>query len=90
MEIPAAMELLFPEALHKYLDADKKGGVCKLPDLRKKRALFGSSDTHDEIRKVTHAFESNFKRILVHEKSKAKEKQILKHTSRIRKRGFPN
>ena len=52
--------------------------MCDLSDLRNKRALFGSSDIHDEIREVTHALQSNFKRILVHEKSKAREMQISK------------
>ena len=72
------MEMLFPEALHKCLDAYKKGDMCKLPNLRRKRSIYGSTNTHDEIRKVTHVFESNFKKILVYEKSKAREMQLLK------------
>jgi len=59
-------------------DAYIKGNICKLSDLRRKRSLFGSYSSHDEIRRVTDAFQSNFKRILVHERDKSKYLQHLK------------
>ena len=71
--------MTFPTALHSCLNAYKIGKLCSLQDLRRKRYIFSSDNSHDEIRKMTHVFESNFRKILTHEKARARELQVLKH-----------
>ena len=48
----------------------------------KKRSLFGSSSSHDEIRRVTNVFQSNFKRLLIHDREKSKDLKHLKENFR--------
>ena len=76
------MKMKLSKTLYNCLDAFIKGDICRLSDLREKRSLFGSSSSHDEIRRVTDVFQSNFKRILVHDRAKSKDLQHLKENLR--------
>ena len=62
VEITAAMQMIFPAVLHSCLNAYKIGDMCTLHDLRKKRSIFSSDNSHDEIKKVTHVFNRISKR----------------------------
>ena len=80
MEIIEAMEMIFSLSLQSCLNAYEIGSSCLFQDRRrKKRSLFASSDTHDQLRRVTNVFENIFKSILSHEKVRERELQGLKH-----------
>ena len=78
----SSMNMKLSESLCNWLKAFIRDDICRLSDLREKRSLFGSSSSHDEIRCVTNVFQSNFKRILVHDREKSKDLQHLKENLR--------
>ena len=78
LESFSSLNMKLTEPLYVCLETFIKGDICELSDHREKRSLFGSSSSHDEIRRVTNVFQSNFKRILTHDRKKAKDLQHLK------------
>ena len=79
IELGMGLKIALPDDIQNCLQAFLNDGNCKLNQTaRSKRSIFGSSD-HDNLRRITKIFESNFQNILSHERARKFELETMNH-----------
>ena len=79
IELGMGLKIALPDDLQNCLQAfldERNRKMNQTP--RSKRSIFGSSD-HDNLRRITKIFESNFQNILSHERARKFELETMNH-----------